>query len=173
MKHNASNFCSNSSTVPNYKCDICNWAETSFCHRGGQYSTFCQNEISIWVFRNKKMFLQYFALGFVPLVTLQPPSECSDVFWTNESEKNSKLFFVQDHKTKKKIPYFRCPRLFFLFSENTTGQWPRKKHMQATTPISFSNLQFVKLHFYFFQLHALYLDNRNTWFTTLLPPWTS
>ena len=139
----------------------------------GNTVVFSQNEISIWVYRNKQTVSSIFCFRFCPTCNFAAAIWILRRFLNKWLRKAIQNFFVQHYKKRKRFHILDPPELFILYFENTTWQWLRKKQIQTTTSKTFSSFQFVKLHFYFFQLHALYLDNRNTWFTTLLAPWTS
>ena len=55
-------------------------------------------------------FLNNLYKSLESLLKLQLPSECCVVFWTNESEKQDSINFVQTYQKKKEVPYMEKSR---------------------------------------------------------------
>ena len=93
-------------SYPAKKCENCSWIKITSRHPCEQCSTlcsqlnfvcFCPNEKAVlWIFLHKRRDSH---------VSLQLPSDCRVVFWSNESEKQETVFVVQAYRKRKEVPY--------------------------------------------------------------------
>ena len=90
---------------PTKNCDICLWAKSTSRHRGGQCSSFCSQFMFCFYLLNWNVFFWKTLRGsWKSIVTLQLPSDCWFVFWTNENEKQNTTTFRTNLLKKEEVP---------------------------------------------------------------------
>ena len=100
------------------RCDICNWVGSTSCHPGKQYSILYSHYIfHMCLHKQRSCFSDNLYKSWESLVTLQLPSDCCVVFWTNESEKQDTNTFCINLPKKERGSIYR----------NVTWQWPKNK----------------------------------------------
>ena len=124
------------------------------------------------LFFEKKMYKSWELL-----VTLQLPSDCCVVFWTNESENKILLLFVHTHQKRQEVPFMEKSRdndqkrKESHYMEKSRDNDQKDAYKSNEMQLQNHSITFLHKNKSLFQPPPFYLVH--PCLTTLLLPWTS